>query len=237
MYFDIEKHTEILPEATYCLGTDEVGRGPLAGPVVSSSVQIKSSGLKWNSKLKSLHELGVTDSKKLNEKKRKELLSKMGIDFSHLKINHIYSTSLFDFVVTAVDHQIIDEMNIHHASLFAMKQGIEMLVSNRPSMSLVLVDGKWKFPVSEGISQLIVQEPIIKGDSKSLLIGVASIIAKEYRDSLMKKYDDQYPGYGLSGHSGYPTPKHKAAIAELGPSPIHRKTFKGVKEFIQLTEI
>jgi ribonuclease HII len=75
-------------------------------------------------------------------------------------------------------------------------------------------------------------QAIIKGDSKSVLIGLASIIAKEYRDNLMVTLSKSFPGYGLEKHAGYPTKAHKEAIAKLGPSPIHRKSFKGVKEHI-----
>lgn len=234
MLFDLTCKEELFPQADYCLGTDEVGRGPLAGPVVSCTVKMRcsASNKAWSKALASLAELGITDSKKLTEKKRQSLLERLAIDISKVSINQIYENSLFDFVVTEADHEVIDELNIHHASLFAMKQGVERLIALEPKRTLVLVDGKWKFPLSEKYSDLVVQAPIIKGDSKSLLIGVASIIAKEYRDLLMKKLDQLYPGYGLKDHSGYPTPKHKSAIEKLGPCTIHRKSFKGVKEFL-----
>ena len=93
--------------------------------------------------------------------------------------------------------------------------------------AVVLVDGNKTFESSaKGI------EAIVKGDSKSLLIGLASIIAKEYRDELMKDLALDYPGYGFEKHSGYPTKAHKEAIFHLGVSPCHRKTFKGVSEFL-----
>jgi ribonuclease HII len=231
MFFDQEIVESFFPEADLCLGTDEVGRGPLAGPVISCTV-IAPIDLKWEESLEVLSEIGVCDSKKLTEAKRQKVLSELEIDYENIQLNKVYSNYYFQFVVTEADHDLIDEINIHHASLRAMQIGIEKLMRGQKDKALVLVDGKWKPKVSEKLANQIIQEPIIKGDSKSLMIGIASIIAKEYRDSLMKKMDLKYPGYGLGGHSGYPTPKHKAAIEELGPSPIHRKTFKGVREFL-----
>lgn len=230
MFFDQEFVREFSPQASLCLATDEVGRGPLAGPVVSCTV-ISKIEKSWIETLNSLDSAGVCDSKKLTEAKRQKILSSLEIPHEELKLNRVYSNSMFSYVVTEANHELIDEINIHHASLRAMQIGIEKLMEGQAEKAIVLVDGKWRPKLSDRLLLQVQQEPIIKGDSKSLMIGIASIIAKEFRDSLMKKMDIQYPGYGLGGHSGYPTPKHKAAIEELGPSPIHRKSFKGVREF------
>lgn len=231
MSFDLKILQEFDQKFGLLLGTDEVGRGPLAGPVISATVLIENNS-ELPFVLDQLHEAGVCDSKKITETKRQKILDDLEIDHHNLRLNQVYQNPLFSYVITEVDHNGIDEINIHHASLRAMQIGIEKLIEGQEQLALVLVDGKWRPKISECLTSQITQEPIIKGDSKSLLIGIASIIAKEFRDSLMKKLDEKYPGYGLSGHSGYPTPKHKLAIEKLGPSPIHRKTFKGVKEFV-----
>lgn len=226
---DIEFRDEFLPEAELCLGVDEVGRGPLAGPVVSCAISIEGD---IEPILKKLNDFGVCDSKKMTNSKRLSLLESLNINVEKLKLNKVYQSEGFQFALAEADHHKIDEINIHHASLYAMKLALEKLLQKSTSKkALVLVDGKW-IPKEVKAKTELTLEAIIKGDSKSLMIGMASIIAKEFRDSLMKKFDQKYPGYGLGGHSGYPTPKHKAAIEELGPCPIHRATFKGVKEFI-----
>ena len=234
MFFDQKFVRDYSPQASLCLATDEVGRVPLAGPVVSCTV-ISKIDRSWIETLSSLESAGVCDSKKLTEAKRQKVLSALEVPYEELKFNRVYSNSRFSYVITEADHQLIDEMNIHHASLRAMQMGIEKLMESQTDKAVVLVDGKWRPKLSDDLLPQVQQEPIIKGDSKSLMIGVASIIAKEYRDSLMKKMDLLYPGYGLSRHSGYPTPQHKAAIIELGPSLIHRKSFKGVREFLNQT--
>lgn len=150
----------------------------------------------------------ITDSKKLSKKKR-ELL------FDEIKKNAL------SWSIVAVGHHRIDKLNIRAASLFAMSLAVDRVEAN-----YVLVDGNAEIPTD------LPQEAIVKGDQKHQEISAASILAKVYRDSLMKVLDEKYPGYSLSQHSGYPTKLHREAIKELGPSKIHRRTFKGVKEFI-----
>ena len=116
-------------------------------------------------------------------------------------------------------------MNILQASLSAMKQASLSLNANEQDQ--ILIDGNKTFTIENCRI-----DAVIKGDSKSRVIALASIIAKVYRDKLMQKYGKKYPGYGLENHAGYPTKFHKEAIIQLGVTPIHRKTFKGVKEFI-----
>lgn len=207
------------------IGCDEVGRGPIAGPVVGCAVRIhkSSKGL-----LETFEKIGITDSKKLTETKRKKALEAIEVDPKKLKLNHVYQKQLndlsFSFAVYELGPEEIDRINILQASLACMKKSSELLLDK--ANSLVLVDGNKTFEINSSI------ESVIKGDQKLLCIAVASIIAKEYRDEKMKHFDIQYPGYGLAKHAGYPTPAHKEAVAKLGVSPIHRKSFKGVKEHI-----
>ena len=203
------------------IGCDEVGRGPIAGPVNACAVRIESSKL-----VDELLAINVTDSKKLTEKKRQNILKLLEIDIVKLELNHIYKINyagdMFNFCVTEHSPEEIDKMNILKASLSAMKNASENLVQKGDK---ILVDGNKTFPSAVEI------EAVVKGDSKSVAIGLASIIAKVFRDEKMKKFDRKFPGYGLAKHAGYPTKEHKNAVEKFGPTPIHRKTFKGVKEF------
>lgn len=117
----------------------------------------------------------------------------------------------------------IETTNIHAASLKAMVEAVKRL---NPLPDFILIDGS--FPIDLSISQL----PIIKGDSKSVSIAAASIVAKTARDNIMAAYHRIFPQYNFMKHKGYGTQEHLAAIKCLGPSPIHRKTFKGVKEYL-----
>lgn len=155
-------------------------------------------------------EEGVTDSKKLSPKKRAYLY------------DHIYDSSI-SVGVGIVGHEEIDDINILQASLKSMALAVNDL-SVLPDY--LLIDGIFKIP-----SQLP-QMPVKKGDSLSISIAAASVIAKETRDRIMLKYDEEYPCYGFAKHKGYPTKAHKDAIRQYGICPIHRKSFKGVKEFI-----
>ena len=211
MQFDLN----YLENYQYIIGCDEVGRGPLAGPVVGCAVKLPKSSLNFLSKL------GLTDSKKLTEKKREKIIHELAISF---ELNKNIEHKLFNYCLWSLSPQEIDEMNILAASLSCMSKAAGLLMCDH---SLTLIDGNKKFK-----EFLYPQEAIVKGDSKSLAIGLASIIAKVYRDNLMKELAIKYPGYGLESHAGYPTKKHKEAIINLGVTPIHRKTFKGVKEFI-----
>ncbi len=155
---------------------------------------------------------GVNDSKKLSEKKR-ELL------FPHIKEQAI------SVGVGICSNSKIDQINILQASLLSMKRAVEDL-SQLPDY--LLIDGKFT------IDAAIDQSAIIKGDSKSISIAAASIIAKVTRDAIMKDLHEQFPVYGFARHKGYPTKAHKAAILEHGPCPFHRKSFKGVKEVVNV---
>jgi ribonuclease HII len=206
------------------VGCDEVGRGPIAGPVTACAVKIAKKNL---GVLKELVNVNVTDSKKLTDKKRQIILEKLGIDVHELVLAKNYKVKMaggfFEFCLFEHDHNEIDEMNILQASLSAMKLASESL---DPKDCLILIDGNKEFQSDYN------RQSVVKGDSKVVAIGMASIIAKVFRDEKMKHYDSIYPGYNLKKHAGYPTKEHKDAVKKLGPSPIHRKSFKGVKEYL-----
>ncbi len=152
----------------------------------------------------------IDDSKKLSFKKRVFLYSK------------ITECALF-VAIGIADTPEIERDNILKASLNSMKRSVENLLV-KPDF--LLIDGKFE------IDSDIPQKAVIKGDSKSVSIAAASIIAKVERDRLMVKFDQLYPEYGFARHKGYPTKAHKQAILDHGITPIHRKTFKGVKEVL-----
>ena len=182
-------------------GVDEAGRGPLAGPVVAGCV-ILPSGCDC-----SLFE----DSKKLTARQREKAynrLKQLGAAVG----------------VGVCSPREIEEINILQASLLAMKRAVEdCLDSTLPDF--LLVDGTFTIPIS------LPQQCLTKGESKSASIAAASIVAKVTRDSLMARAHQQYPQYNFIANQGYPTREHRLAIAEHGPCDLHRRTFKGVREF------
>ena len=206
---------------TLLIASDEAGRGPLAGPVCAASVAVLlESAQELKSLLKTLKEWGVGDSKKIKESKRSEIAKK---DLSLLGLKS---------GVSLVSAQEIDRINILQASLKAMRLSVLGCVSDLKNVPVVwLVDGNKK---PEGDKEWTVH-PIVKGDSKSLMIGLASVLAKVKRDELMQTLHHQYPQYGFNQHAGYPTATHRQSIALHGPSPVHRKTFRGVREYLERT--
>jgi ribonuclease HII len=212
----------------YIFATDEVGRGPLAGPVVACAVEAKNNQF-LQTFLRELQEAGVTDSKKLSAKKRKEIIQKYFGEIKDLRFDKkitLIKDEVF-LVLSKMSPEEIDEVNILQASLLSMRKALLKLKSE--SNSIVLVDGN---KTIKNLPTSLEIFPIVKGDSKSVLIALASIFAKEYRDYLMGEYAMKYPGYGLENHAGYPTKAHLDAINKLGITDIHRKTFKGVKEHV-----
>lgn len=184
-------------------GCDEVGRGPLAGPVVAASVILPGT---------CDHSL-LIDSKKLSQTRRVQAFE--------------YLTELNCAIgIGIVSVHTIDRINILQASLLAMKRSITDLQQQGHGVDFVLVDGKFEIPVS------LPQLTLIKGETKSSSIAAASIIAKVTRDRIMEELDQEYPQYGFAGHKGYPTKAHRLAIRDHGPSRVHRTTFKGVKQFV-----
>ena len=189
---------------SFVAGVDEVGRGPLAGPVVAAAVVITD--------LEKVPQ--VFDSKGLSEKRREEL-------DAELRAN-----PAIKFSISEVSPEVIDEINILQATHLAMRQAVKTLEQELGKIDFVLIDGR---PVK---SMPYNNLAIVKGDRKSASIAAASIIAKVYRDKLMCDYDKIYPGYGFAEHKGYGTKQHLIAINELGACPIHRKSFSPIKELL-----
>jgi len=179
-------------------GLDEVGRGPLFGPVVAAAVILR----------KGCRITGLTDSKMLSEKKRAGFACE------------IRATAVA-WAIASVDVETIDRINIRRASLLAMRLAVEQLAH---SPDFLLIDGRdtieWPCP----------QQAVIRGDSTSLSIAAASVLAKVHRDRMLVDLDRQFPGYGLARHKGYGCPEHLAALARLGPTPLHRKSFNPVAQ-------
>lgn len=179
------------------IGVDEAGRGPLAGPVVAAVAKLK----KYDEKLNK-----INDSKKLTEKVREEL-------FDVIMDN-------FYVGIGIADVKEIDEINILNATFLAMRRAIKQ-IEKETTFEKVLVDGNHKIREYEGE-----QEPVIKGDSKSLAIAAASIIAKVTRDRMMLETAKLYPEYTFEKHKGYGTKAHREMILEKGPiETVHRKSF------------
>ncbi len=174
-------------------GVDEAGRGPLAGPVCAAAV-ILPAGLEIP---------GLNDSKKLSDKKRRELMP-------------IIKEQAIAYGIAFASEQEIDEINILQATYLAMQRAINQL-SVKPDLALVDGNraGDFGLPV----------KTVVKGDSLSASIAAASVLAKVTRDDLMLELANQYPQYGFEIHKGYGTKAHYAALMEFGPSPVHRMTF------------
>ena len=177
----------------YVCGIDEVGRGPLAGPVVACACILP----------KDCNILYINDSKKLSKKKREEL----------------YDIIMKEAVAVGIGYnspERIDEINILQATFEAMREAISKLLVTPD----ILLNDAVTIP---GVD--IKQVPIIKGDAKSISIGAASIVAKVTRDRLMEDYDKLFPEYGFASNMGYGTAVHIKALKEIGPCPIHRRSF------------
>lgn len=178
-------------------GVDEAGRGPLAGPVVAAAVVLPPG----SGKLRRLD--GLTDSKQLSPAKRQvyfQLIQEVALDWS----------------LGVVSAGLIDRINILEATFLAMRRAIAGL----EGCEHVLVDGNHRIR-----SLALAQTALIGGDGRSLSIAAASVLAKETRDAIMRAMDRHYPGYGFHRHKGYGTPMHRAAIARLGLSVEHRRSF------------
>jgi ribonuclease HII len=174
-------------------GVDEAGRGPLAGPVCAAAVILP----------KDLELPGLTDSKKLTDKKRRELFP-------------LIQEQAIAFGIGLATEQEIDEINILQATFLAMQRALDQL-SVKPDLALIDGNRHKDFGVPA--------KTVVKGDSLSANIAAASILAKVTRDDLMVKMAEQYPQYGFEIHKGYGTKAHYAALREFGACPIHRMTF------------
>lgn len=219
-------------------GCDEVGRGPLAGPVVCACVSVRAEQKIAGDVLDQfLTGSGVNDSKKLTPYKRREILASLKIDYTktYQKLTYAELDGLtLHFQIQEISPVRIDELNILHASLTGMKEAFENIQIKEKEIysgaGMVYIDGPYLPKEWRENKQA---RALVKGDSQSCLIALASILAKEYRDLLMQDLDQKYPGYGLAQHAGYPTLQHREAIARLGVSKIHRKSFKGVREHLK----
>ena len=178
---------------TVICGVDEAGRGPLAGPVCAAAVILPDH----------LDLPGLNDSKKLSDKKRRELFP-------------LIKEKAIAYGIGLASHEEIDEINILQATYLAMERAIAQLEGKA---DLALIDGNrakdFGLPV----------KTVVKGDSLSASIAAASILAKVTRDDIMEAYAEEFPGYGFEIHKGYGTKAHYAALTEKGASPIHRRTF------------
>lgn len=190
--------------------TDEVGRGCLYGDVVTCTVKIKSE--------KDLEGLGIHDSKKLSSKKREKILELININICEIKKNKVYSYPSFDFCICTKNSKYIDQHNILKSTLHSMKESFIKLYTNEE-------DYTWFVDGDKNPDKSLNVQTIIKGDQKLLSIGLASIIAKEFRDEQMKKVSKKYPEYGFEKHKGSGTKLHREKIKELGALKNHRKSF------------
>ncbi|MHB1843455.1 MAG: ribonuclease HII [Deltaproteobacteria bacterium] len=179
-------------------GVDEAGMAPLAGPVVAAAAILRDD----------CRPRGLDDSKKLDRETRERLEVEV-------------KAGAVAWAVGLASIEEIDQLNIYHAGLLAMRRAVEAL-SARPDA--LLVDAR-RIP---GVPQP--QRPIIHGDALSLSIAAASVIAKTHRDALMAELDRAHPGYGFAQHKGYPTPEHLEILKARGACPIHRRSFAPVRE-------
>lgn len=186
----------------YIGGVDEVGRGPLIGPVVAACVVLPKDFVLE----------GLTDSKKLSEKKRDKF-------YEYIKEDALA------YGIGIISPEVIDEVNIYEASKLAMIEAINEVRKQIP-LEHVLIDA---MPLDLDIETT----SIIKGDAKSISIAAASVIAKVTRDKMMYELDKKYPEYGFSKHKGYPTKLHLSKIKELGLIEGYRKTYGPVKEILE----
>ncbi|MCL5954071.1 MAG: ribonuclease HII [Nitrospirae bacterium] len=184
------------------MGVDEVGRGPLAGPVVAACVF-------FSAPVSRLSRLGIADSKSLSSDRRDELSRLIHTEADHVSLGW-----------SSVDE--VNELNVRQATFLAMNRALQQLPPflMRDSRLCVAVDGRDKIPGVE-----IQQRTVVGGDRTVLSVAAASIVAKVARDSYMEKLDALFPGYGFAKHKGYGTEEHRNAILRLGLSPHHRPLF------------
>ncbi len=199
---ELEPFVSLQYEGVLVAGADEAGRGPLAGDVVAAAVILNPEN----------PVVGLNDSKKLSEKKREALFEEI-------------RNKALAYSVARASVAEIDEINILHASMLAMKRAIDSLPI---AAEHALIDGNRipkKLPCPA--------EAVVKGDARHAAIAAASILAKVTRDREIVALDEQYPKYGFAKHKGYPTALHLAAIQEHGVCDIHRRSFGPVKRIIE----
>lgn len=192
----------------YIIGVDEVGRGPIAGPVTVGAVLLPADYSRQNFK-------GLKDSKKLTAKNREEWFS------------YVRASKDISYTTTSVSEKIIDSKGIVHAITTALRYSLKKL-NISPEQSLVLLDGGLYAP-----EEFTYQKTIVKGDEREHAIALASIMAKVTRDRKMVRLGNKYPEYGFETHKGYGTEKHYEQIKKCGICDLHRRSFlKGLKSSI-----
>jgi len=179
-------------------GVDEVGRGPLAGPVVAAAVVLASD---WQ-------DPGVADSKVLSPAKR-------------LELDTAIRASARAWAVGACEPEEIDRLNIHQASLLAMRRAVEGL---EIPPHFLLIDGRFTLDLD------IPQQAVVGGDARLRCVSAASIVAKVWRDQIMIRWHESYPAYNFASNKGYGTAEHLKALARLGPCPLHRRSYRPVAQ-------
>ena len=205
-----EFEIEALAEGSrHVAGVDEVGRGPLFGPVVAAAVILPSEEA-----LRARLE-GLNDSKQLSEEERERFAA-------------IVQEIALAWAVAEVDVETIDRINILQASKLAMKIAVESLTTRGFAPDHLLIDGNQK------IDAVCRQRTIVQGDARSMSIAAASVLAKVYRDRLLCELDLRYPGYGLAQNKGYATPEHREALGRLGTTDLHRRSFAPVAARFEL---
>lgn len=204
---DMFSHERVLyRQGMHCVaGVDEAGRGPLAGPVVAACVVLPQESVSHP----------FRDSKKLTPRQRERLFALLHSNGARIGVG-------------LADPREIEELNILQASLLAMQRAVMACAEadSRSTPDYLLVDGTFQVPLA------VQQCTLVKGESKSASIAAASIIAKVTRDQLMAEAHCRYPQYGFQRHQGYPTREHREAIRMHGPCPLHRRTFRGVTEYL-----
>lgn len=218
--FTLEKNTRIKHNASFVVGVDEAGRGPLAGPVVAAATCYRYSDFSIPASVEKEF-LFIRDSKTISEKKREALYALIH-DYFYVGVGIIYP-------------ETIDRVNILQATFLAMKEAVgdvqrvirsdEACPDNNPYSLVLLIDGNQKIPNSS-----LLQETVVSGDALVKSIAAASIVAKVTRDTMMNEYDTQYPQYGFKKHKGYGTKLHMEALKTYGPTPIHRLSFAPVAQ-------
>lgn len=188
------------------IGVDEAGRGPLAGPVHAAAVAIdpRRIDLDWLD--------GLDDSKKMTEKDR---------EMAAVRIRD----SALAWAISSRTERDIDEINILQATLRAMEDAIEQVCEKLPRLpDRVFIDG------NQPVRTELPQQPLVKGDARSLAIAAASVLAKTSRDDVMRRAHEEWPEYNFFSNKGYGSAEHRKAIAEFGPCRIHRLSFGAVRE-------
>jgi ribonuclease HII len=215
----IEKEKELQKNGfDVIIGVDEVGRGPLAGPVVAGATWVKPSILEEDFELRGL----IRDSKKLSEKQREKI-------YTFIQGNEGFVSGIGEVSV-----EMVDKINILNAALLAMRlaidevlEQVEQIIGKEKYQVCVLIDGNKNIPNLELEQKLFAQ-----GDQRIFSIAVASINAKVYRDKLMMKYHREFPEYGFDKHKGYGTKEHLEQLRKNGACAIHRQSFAPVREVL-----